>query len=335
MSLPANIKVNVYLPFPASVQGVGGLSVVKNAGGIWIISPAFDQLAAIVNLPLPASKQVWVFDPVTKIYNVLTLAAVGASLFLGTSTTSVQIALGPLAFATQPGKLFPVGSFVTAASNGTPADFVAGNVIGYDAVGNLIVNVTTASGIGNTHADWNIASAGAVGATGATGASYKATSVTSFAISNSALRVFATQPGLAYLVGARLRATSNGSPTNWNEGIVTAYNPVTGSISVQMDKSAGAGTFADWNFNIAGQPGAGDLLSTNNLSDLANAAAARTNLGIIAANVPYTPGGDYLDGNFTDVQTAIKRLGQADYMIQLRAIYSAVYAMGVQQQHSL
>ncbi|MGY3482212.1 hypothetical protein ACVW1C_000095 [Bradyrhizobium sp. USDA 4011] len=91
--------------------------------------------------------------------------------------------------------------------------------------------------------------------------------------------LFATQAGLSYLNGARLRASSNGSIGNWMEGVVT-YDPSTGALILYVDKTNGAGTFADWNFNRVGQPGAGDLSSANNLSDLGSAPAAIKNLGI-------------------------------------------------------
>jgi hypothetical protein len=45
---------------------------------------------------------------------------------------------------------------------------------------------------------------------------------------------FTTQAGLAYTVGARARVSSNGSPTNWMEGIVTAYSGTSLTINVDL-----------------------------------------------------------------------------------------------------
>ena len=164
-----NIKLRSPVPFPAAVVGNGGIAVTKS-NGLWLIEPDFSALSTISVLADPTSKQVWIFDPVTGDYNVLTLAAVGASLFVGTSTTSVAIGGGSKSFATQPGKLFDVGAFVVAFEISNPANYLAGQVTAYDSAGSLTINVL-AGGVGGsgTHADWTIVLAGPAGAQGATG----------------------------------------------------------------------------------------------------------------------------------------------------------------------
>jgi len=68
------------------------------------------------------------------------------------------------------------------------------------------------------------------------------------------------------------------------EGPVTSYTGTT--LTINVTKTGGSGTKADWGFSVSGVPGAGDLISTNNLSDLTNAGTARTNLGLaIGTNV--------------------------------------------------
>ncbi|WP_045012287.1 hypothetical protein [Bradyrhizobium sp. LTSP849] len=106
-------------------------------------------------------------------------------------------------------------------------------------------------------------------------AGYGGSSVTSLAIGTGS-KAFTTQPGLAYTNGARIRAASNGDTTKWVEGVAT-YSGTT--LTINVDKINGSGTFSDWNFNIAGQPGVGDLTAGNNLSDVANANTALNNLG--------------------------------------------------------
>jgi hypothetical protein len=64
--------------------------------------------------------------------------------------------------------------------------------------------------------------------------------------------VFTTQSGLAYSVGARARASSSASPTNFVEGLVTAYTGT--SMTITVDNYGGSGTFASWNINLAGEP---------------------------------------------------------------------------------
>jgi hypothetical protein len=125
---------------------------------------------------------------------------------------------------------------------------------------------------------------GATGNTGATGASYGGTSATSLLIANSVTKTFTTQAGLAYQVGNYVRASSAANGANFMEGNVSSYSGTT--LAIAVTKIGGSGTFADWAFATAGAPGTGDLLSTNNLSDVAVPATARANLGLaIGTNV--------------------------------------------------
>lgn len=95
-------------------------------------------------------------------------AAQQANTLTATSTTSLTIGTGSKTFTTQSGKQFIAEQFVTIAQNGTPSNFMYGQVTSYSTT-QLIVNVTTASGSG-TIADWLISLSGIQGATGATGA---------------------------------------------------------------------------------------------------------------------------------------------------------------------
>jgi hypothetical protein len=93
------------------------------------------------------------------------------------------------------------------------------------------------------------------GIQGSTGPGYAATSTTSLALASSGSKAFTTQQGLAYTAGARIRATSAGDVTKWMEGVIASYSGTT--LTVTMDAKNGTGTFADWNLNLAGEPGAG------------------------------------------------------------------------------
>ena len=64
------------------------------------------------------------------------------------------------------------------------------------------------------------------------------------------------------------------------EGAVTAYSGAT--LTINITKTGGSGTHADWNFSVSGVPGAGDMLAANNLSDVTSATAAKQNLGVPA-----------------------------------------------------
>jgi hypothetical protein len=97
---------------------------------------------------------------------------------------------------------------------------------------------------------WQLVST--TGSTGATGAGYAATSATSIAIGTGS-KSFTTQSGLAYTVGARVRVSSDGTSTAWMEGLVSAYSGTT--LTVEVAVTSGTGTKADWNINLAGEPG--------------------------------------------------------------------------------
>lgn len=97
-----------------------------------------------------------------------------------------------------------------------------------------------------------LGSKGDVGGIGPTGAGYGGTSTTSLAIGTGS-KAFTTQAGLAYTSGARVRASSAANTANWMEGVAT-YSGTT--LAITVDKTGGSGTHADWNFNVAGEPGA-------------------------------------------------------------------------------
>jgi hypothetical protein len=148
---------------------------------------------------------------------------------------------------------------------------------------------TTTTGAPGTNAD--VTNSGTPGAavldfTIPAGKSYGGTSTTSLAIGTGS-KAFTTQAGLAYLAGARVRASSTANTSNWMEGLAT-YSGTT--LTITVDKTNGSGTIASWNLNVVGQPGAGDLTAANNLSDVASAVTALKNLGAPAALRNYLAG---------------------------------------------
>ncbi len=61
-------------------------------------------------------------------------------------------------------------------------------------------------------------------------------------------------------------------------GLVTAYDDT--SLTIDVSETGGSGTAADWNINLAGEPGEGDMHAANNLSDVESLFLARSNLGV-------------------------------------------------------
>jgi hypothetical protein len=93
---------------------------------------------------------------------------------------------------------------------------------------------------------------GPTGPQGVVGPTYGGTSTTSLAVALGP-QTFTTQAGLAYTVGARVRAASASTPASFMEGVLTAYSGT--SMTINVDVIGTAGTLADWNFNIAGDAG--------------------------------------------------------------------------------
>lgn len=54
----------------------------------------------------------------------------------------------------------------------------------------------------------------------------------------------------AYVVGSRIRVAYPTAPSNFMEGVITAYSGTT--LTVNVDSIGGSGTYASWNFSIAG-----------------------------------------------------------------------------------
>lgn len=61
------------------------------------------------------------------------------------------------------------------------------------------------------------------------------------------------ETGLGFLPGMRVRAAAQDDPTQWVEGIVTAFDTV--ELVIAADLYNGAGVWTGWNINITGQPG--------------------------------------------------------------------------------
>lgn len=199
-----------------------------------------------------------------------TQGATGAG-YAATSTTSLLIGTGTKAFTTQTGLGYTAGQRARASSAANTANFMEGRVASYSG-GTLTLTVDVVGGSG-TLSDWSINVSGSQGIQGiqgddgiqgiqgVTGASYAATSTTSLAIGTGA-KASTTQTGLAYVSGSRVRMASAANTSNYMEGICTAYNSGTGAITIDVEIVGGSGTYADWNFSLAGNKGdAGDGFS--------------------------------------------------------------------------
>lgn len=136
----------------------------------------------------------------------------------------------------------------------------------------------------------NAAASALAAAASAASFSLTGTSTTSLTIGTGSA-TFTTQSGRGWTLGQRLRAANNDGSIVM-EGPVTAYSGT--SLTLNVDYTLNTGTNAVWNINITGARGAagssgsgsGNMVSTNNLSDVASASTSRTNLGLaIGTNV--------------------------------------------------
>lgn len=87
----------------------------------------------------------------------------------------------------------------------------------------------------------------------ATTSVFTRTSTSSNTITNNVSRTFAytNTPGIAWIVGMRLRAAQTTVPqTNWMEGIITAVSAT--SVTILVDQIGGSGTIANWSIGITG-----------------------------------------------------------------------------------
>lgn len=185
-------------------------------------------------------------------------------------------------------------------------------------------------------------------ATAMTANATNATSETSHTIAASGAKTFQTQIGKSYLVGMTVRAASSANGTIWMQGDVTGYNASTGLLTITMNASQGAGTFASWNLSLSSSSSSGGSLMQdfNGKSFIhaigdsiasgatINLAAATGNLVHVTGSNPIsgatmTPGKDVIvifDGTpILNYHTTNQRLNSGGTNISVKAGGVAIY----------
>jgi lysophospholipase L1-like esterase len=79
---------------------------------------------------------------------------------------------------------------------------------------------------------------------------FASTSTTENTVDTSGPKTFIVQPDLTFAAGQFVIAASTASPINYIVGQVSSYDVETGELVISADKSAGAGTFADWSLSL-------------------------------------------------------------------------------------
>lgn len=91
MTLPANIRVNVGSPFPATVRGSGVVAVAK-LNGIWTVSLNFAALGLSQGVADPANTYTLVWNAITGVFNLIPIGVIA-----NTKATKILTAAGPYA----------------------------------------------------------------------------------------------------------------------------------------------------------------------------------------------------------------------------------------------
>jgi hypothetical protein len=111
----------------------------------------------------------------------------------------------------------------------------------------------------------------------------------------------------AFTVGSRVRLAYSVTPSNWMEGVVTAFSGTT--MTVNVDTTNGSGTFASWNISISA-----------NASTLGTVAIANGGTGQTTASAafnalsPITSTGDLILGNGANSATRLA-IGTNGYVL--------------------
>jgi hypothetical protein len=124
------------------------------------------------------------------------------------------------------------------------------------------------------------------------------TSVTSVTIGVGS-KVFATQAGKAWAVGAYVYVACAADVGRLMHGQVAAYNSSTGSLTVTVSVTQGSGTEASWVIGLAGPIGA-------IVADLANASDAAKGPGMVAFNPAKNYAVGTIGARFVDDAVSIK-----------------------------
>jgi hypothetical protein len=116
-------------------------------------------------------------------------------------------------------------------------------------------------------ADWSVA-----------GDRYFTTSLTTNSI-NKGTKVFAVSANLSYIPTQDITIVHDHDASRHMHGTVLDYDSFTGSLTADITSRTGTGSYSDWRINIGGTPTFVDsLVSSNNLSDVADPSVALANL---------------------------------------------------------
>jgi hypothetical protein len=123
------------------------------------------------------------------------------------------------------------------------------------------------------------------------------TSSDSHTIASSGSKTFTVQIGKSYVPGMTVRAAYTSNGTIWMQGDVTAYDAVTGQLSITMNASTGSGTYSTWTLSLSSSASTGGSLtqdfsvkSLTHAIGAAIASATTINLSTVTGNLAHVTG---------------------------------------------
>jgi len=94
MTLPASIRVNLSVPFPALVQGSGPIAITKQ-NGIWTVSLGFGSFPQSQSVPFPATTYTLVWDSSSGVFYLIPISQVASNKVVKTLAAGSPYAAQP------------------------------------------------------------------------------------------------------------------------------------------------------------------------------------------------------------------------------------------------
>jgi hypothetical protein len=122
---------------------------------------------------------------------------------------------------------------------------------------------------------------------------YNLTSTTSTLIGTGSKTFTVSTPSTssAFTVGTRVRVAYTTTPSNWMEGVITAFSST--SLTVNVDTVGGSGTYAAWTFSVAGVNNSSLVVGTTAITGGTTTRVLYDNAGVVGeySSVPIANGG--------------------------------------------
>lgn len=230
----------VFVPALQAVATIGeGVSALALTVASDVVSAAASATTATTKAGEAASSATAAAGSATTAGTAATTATTQAGIATTKAGEAASSATAAAASATAAS-----GSATAAAGSASTASSSA------TAAGTQATTATTQAGIATTKAGEAAASANDAAASAA---KLIGSSSTSVSVSTGS-KAFTTQAGKFFSVGQNLLISSDANPTtNFMEGQVTAYSGT--SLTVNVTKVTGSGSYNDWTIRVSGSPG--------------------------------------------------------------------------------